>query len=212
MPAALVSWFVVSGLVLAMPESMADSIRAFLPSLFLCLAIGPAMLSLWRWRDWRSKSAARWVSPSSRVVQPPGARLARQWNGLVPRRGRLSLTDTQPFPIRGIPFHDWSNCRGRLALCCGCEGQTCVSVRLVSPRQAGREESPGRGAVACHASSSRVHHRRADMAQSLRGVSARHRQITRGEPRRLDEFTAVAFSDDDPRTLLERNVVHADLS
>ena len=49
MPAALVSWFVVSGLVLAMPESMADRFL-LLPSLFLCLAIGPAMLSLWRWR------------------------------------------------------------------------------------------------------------------------------------------------------------------
>jgi hypothetical protein len=46
-PAALVSWFVVSGVVLAMPESMADRFL-LLPSLFLCLAIGPAMLSLWR--------------------------------------------------------------------------------------------------------------------------------------------------------------------
>lgn len=46
-PAALVSWFVVSGLVLAMPESMADRFL-LLPSLFLCLALGPAMLFLWR--------------------------------------------------------------------------------------------------------------------------------------------------------------------
>jgi hypothetical protein len=46
-PAALVSWFIVSGLVLAMPESMADRFL-LLPSLFLCLALGPSMLSLWR--------------------------------------------------------------------------------------------------------------------------------------------------------------------
>lgn len=44
---ALVSLFVVSGLVIAMPESMADRFM-LLPSLFLCLAIGPALLSLWR--------------------------------------------------------------------------------------------------------------------------------------------------------------------
>jgi hypothetical protein len=45
--AALVSWFVVSGLVLPMPESMADRFL-LLPSLFMCFALGPAMVSLWR--------------------------------------------------------------------------------------------------------------------------------------------------------------------
>ena len=45
--AALASLFVVSGVVLAMPESMADRFM-LLPSFFLCLALGPALLWLWR--------------------------------------------------------------------------------------------------------------------------------------------------------------------
>ena len=45
--AAFAAWFLVSGLLVSMPESMAD--RFFLlPSLFLCYSVGPALLSFWR--------------------------------------------------------------------------------------------------------------------------------------------------------------------
>lgn len=45
--AAVLSLFVVSGLVLAMPESMADRFM-LLPSLFLCLGAGRLLLSIWQ--------------------------------------------------------------------------------------------------------------------------------------------------------------------
>jgi hypothetical protein len=45
-PAAIFSWLLVSGLVVAMPESMADRFL-LLPTLFLCFSLGPALLSLW---------------------------------------------------------------------------------------------------------------------------------------------------------------------
>jgi hypothetical protein len=44
--AAFLSWLLITGLVFAMPESMADR-YLLLPSLFLCLAIGPSLLTLW---------------------------------------------------------------------------------------------------------------------------------------------------------------------
>jgi hypothetical protein len=44
--AAFLSWLLITGLVFAMPESMADRFL-LLPSLFLCLAIGPSLLILW---------------------------------------------------------------------------------------------------------------------------------------------------------------------
>jgi hypothetical protein len=52
--AAFLSWLLITGLVFAMPESMAD--RFLLPpSLFLCLAIGPSLLTLWnRSVAWRA--------------------------------------------------------------------------------------------------------------------------------------------------------------
>ena len=79
-PAALVSWFVVSGLVLAMPESMADRFL-LLPSLFLCLAIGPAMLHLWR--KWTGGRALLLAGLAIQVVL--SNRQARTWhdNGTV---------------------------------------------------------------------------------------------------------------------------------
>jgi hypothetical protein len=46
LPAAFLAWFLVTGLVFAMPESMADRFL-LLPSLFLCLALGPALTSFW---------------------------------------------------------------------------------------------------------------------------------------------------------------------
>lgn len=46
-PAALMAWFLITGLVFAMPESMADRFL-LLPSLFLCFAVGPRLLSLWQ--------------------------------------------------------------------------------------------------------------------------------------------------------------------
>lgn len=45
-PAALLAWFVLAGLVFAMPESMADRFMLF-PSLFLCLAAAPALVAFW---------------------------------------------------------------------------------------------------------------------------------------------------------------------
>ena len=45
-PAALLAWLLVTGLVFAMPESMADRFL-LLPSLFLCLSLGPPLLSVW---------------------------------------------------------------------------------------------------------------------------------------------------------------------
>lgn len=44
--AAFLAWFLVTGLIFAMPESMADRFL-LLPSLFLCLAVGPALMSFW---------------------------------------------------------------------------------------------------------------------------------------------------------------------
>jgi protein O-mannosyl-transferase len=46
-PAAFVAWLLVTGLIVAIPESMADRFL-LLPSLFLCFSVGPALLSLWR--------------------------------------------------------------------------------------------------------------------------------------------------------------------
>lgn len=45
-PAAFLAWFLVAGLVFAMPESMADRFL-LLPSLFLCFAVGPWLQSFW---------------------------------------------------------------------------------------------------------------------------------------------------------------------
>jgi hypothetical protein len=46
-PAALLAWLLVTGLIFAMPESMADRFL-LLPSLFLCYSLGPPLLSLWK--------------------------------------------------------------------------------------------------------------------------------------------------------------------
>jgi len=45
-PSEFVAWLLVTGLVFAMPESMADRFL-LLPSLFLCFAIGPAAVTFW---------------------------------------------------------------------------------------------------------------------------------------------------------------------
>jgi hypothetical protein len=45
-PAALIAWFLLAGLVFTMPESMADRFLLF-PSLFLCLAAAPALVAFW---------------------------------------------------------------------------------------------------------------------------------------------------------------------
>jgi len=52
--AGLLSWFLITGLIFAMPESMAD--RFLLqPSFFLCLAAGPLLITAWEnGRPWRA--------------------------------------------------------------------------------------------------------------------------------------------------------------
>jgi hypothetical protein len=90
-PAALVSWLVVSGLVLAMPESMADRFL-LLPSLFLCLAVGPAMLSLWR----RGIGGQGLLIAGLTVQIVLSSRQARTWhdNGTVLSHAVLACPDS----------------------------------------------------------------------------------------------------------------------
>jgi hypothetical protein len=45
-PAAFVAWLMVTGVLFAIPEGMADRFL-LLPSLFLCFSVGPALLSIW---------------------------------------------------------------------------------------------------------------------------------------------------------------------
>jgi len=49
--AALLAWLLVTGLIFAMPESMADRFLIF-PSLFICLAAGPWIFLAWRRGTW----------------------------------------------------------------------------------------------------------------------------------------------------------------
>jgi hypothetical protein len=49
--AALLAWVLVTGVIFAMPESMADRFL-ILPSLFVCLALGPWLFAAWNRATW----------------------------------------------------------------------------------------------------------------------------------------------------------------
>jgi hypothetical protein len=49
--AALLAWLLVTGLIFAMPESMADRFLIF-PSLFICLAAAPWLVAAWKRGTW----------------------------------------------------------------------------------------------------------------------------------------------------------------
>jgi hypothetical protein len=74
-PAAFFAWLLISGLFFEMPESMAD--RYLLqPSLFLCLAVGPALVALWKkGRTWQTAIVA--IIGAQAILS---ARQARTWH------------------------------------------------------------------------------------------------------------------------------------
>ena len=74
-PAAFFAWLLISGLFFEMPESMAD--RYLLqPSLFLCLALGPALVGLWG--TGRAGQTAILVLIGAQAIL--SARQARTWH------------------------------------------------------------------------------------------------------------------------------------
>jgi hypothetical protein len=80
-PAAVLAWLLVSGLVVAIPESMADRFL-LLPTLFLCFSLGPALLSLWtRGKVHAPCSWLRWASrgPCRASRHKPGMMKALCW-------------------------------------------------------------------------------------------------------------------------------------
>jgi hypothetical protein len=73
--ASFLSWLLITGLVFAMPESMADRFL-LMPSIFLCMAIGPSLLTLWnKGVPWR---AAMMMVLGTQVIL--SGRQARTWH------------------------------------------------------------------------------------------------------------------------------------